>query len=71
MFFITGQIHIKCYSSLSKNIMYVLICSRNWFRFQEVMQEELTAEQDLLKQLQELSIDGDISVFPSKSFDKE
>jgi len=39
------------------------MCSKNWLGFQEVTKEELTAEEDLLARFQELSVDGDISVF--------
>jgi len=51
IFCLAGQIFIKycCNSSLNENIMHVLIYSKNWLGFQEVIQEKLTAEQDLLK----------------------
>ena len=46
----------------------MLMCSKNWLGFPEVTQQELTAERDWLDQLQELSADGDLWVFPMESF---
>ena len=44
---------------------------QNWLGFQEVSKEDLTAEEDLLARIQEISIDGDISVFPMESVDED
>jgi len=58
MFSIAGRILTKRRSSLSENVMNALMCCRNWLGFPEVTQEELTAVEDLLDQLQKLSADG-------------
>lgn len=49
----------KCRSSLSEGMLNALIP----MGFQEVTKGELTAEEDLLARIQDVSIDGDISVF--------
>lgn len=71
MFSIAGQILTKRRSALSESMMNALMCSKNWFGFQEVTKEDLTAEEDLLARIQEISIDGDIAVFSTESGGEE
>ena len=71
MFSIAGQILTKRRSSLSESMMNALMCTKNWLGFQEVTREELTAEEELLARIQEISIDGDISVLSIESVVEE
>lgn len=71
MFSIAGQILTKRRSALSESMMNALMCSKNWLGFQEVTKEDLTAEEDLLARIQEISIDGDITVFSTESGGEE
>ena len=63
IFSIAGQILTKRRSCLSESMMNAIMCSKNWLGFQEVSKEDLTAEEELLAKLQEITVDGDIPVF--------
>ena len=61
VFSVAEQILTKRRSSLSEGRMNALMCCKNWLGFHEITKEELGKEQDLLAQIQELSIDGDVA----------
>ena len=61
VFSIAGQILTKRRSALSEGRMNALMCCKNWLGFHEITKEELGKEQELLAEIQELSVDGDVA----------
>lgn len=60
VFSIAGQILTKCRSALTENKMNALMCCKSWLEVHGITKEELVQEANLLAEMQELGVDGDV-----------